>query len=178
MVTAVISNREYIDGLDVVVQIPNWQEAEIESSRHILWDNQWQRVAAVAAHLKSQHPPSFRAVTIACRNGQSKTMWAPKAFRVLMKRKRSGRSSIPSRVKRLRNCWTWLMGCFAMDAHPHKYWRCFCLLKFILQTDLVFNNLPRTYPTNMILRCFTSFLVRQFKSCSFSGIGSSRDRFN
>jgi hypothetical protein len=29
-----------------------------------------------------------------------------------------------------------------------------------------------TYPTNMILRCFTSFLVRQFKSCSFSGIGS------
>jgi hypothetical protein len=27
VVTAVISNREYI-GLDVVVQIPNWQEAE------------------------------------------------------------------------------------------------------------------------------------------------------
>jgi hypothetical protein len=32
VVTAVISNREYIDGLDVVVQIPNWQEAEIEST--------------------------------------------------------------------------------------------------------------------------------------------------
>ena len=28
VVTAVISNREYIDGLDVVVQPPNWQEAE------------------------------------------------------------------------------------------------------------------------------------------------------
>jgi hypothetical protein len=176
VVTAVISNREYIDGLDVVVQTPNWQEAEkaylqmsaqqsytemaqvmerlselisnqsnrleyrkrteiardlveqletegqfphahyafdngvltleltrlieskgkhwvseIESSRHILWDNQWQRVDAVAAHLRSQHPQSFRAVTIACRNGQSKTMWA---FTKVVRLKRYGRKRL------------------------------------------------------------------------------------
>lgn len=176
VVTAVISNREYIDGLDVVVQTPNWQEAEkaylqmsaqqsytemaqvmerlselisyqsnrleyrkrteiardlveqletegqfphahyafdngvltleltrlieskgkhwvseIESSRHILWDNQWQRVDAVAAHLRSQHPQSFRTLTIACRNGQSKTVWA---FTKVIRLKRYGRKRL------------------------------------------------------------------------------------
>jgi hypothetical protein len=65
--------------------------SEIESSRHILWHNQWQRVDAVPAHLKSRYPQSFRAVTIACRNGQSKTMWA---FTKVIRLKRYGRKRL------------------------------------------------------------------------------------
>lgn len=176
VITAVISNREYIDGLEVEVQTPNWEKeekaylqmsaqqsytemaqiaerlvelisyqsnrlayrkrteivrdvvdqleaegqfpyanyafdngvltleltrlieskgkhwvSEIESSRHILWDNQWQRVDAVADHLRQNHPRGFRLVTIACRNGQSKTIWA---FSKVVRLKRYGRKRL------------------------------------------------------------------------------------
>ncbi|MGH2416361.1 MAG: hypothetical protein ACRDEA_22245, partial [Microcystaceae cyanobacterium] len=34
--------------------------SEIEKTRLILWDNQWQQVQAVAQHLRQDHPESFQ----------------------------------------------------------------------------------------------------------------------
>ena len=50
--------------------------SEIESSRLILWHNQWQRVDAVAAGLCQSHPESFRPVTVKKRSGETQQMWA------------------------------------------------------------------------------------------------------
>src|SRR6185503_16535963 len=46
--------------------------SERESSRHILWQDKWQRIDAVATELRQQHPESFRKVTVRCRNGEKK----------------------------------------------------------------------------------------------------------
>ncbi len=37
---------------------------EIEGSRHIMWDSQWQRVERVAEQLKTSHPESFRQKSV------------------------------------------------------------------------------------------------------------------
>lgn len=50
--------------------------SEIESSRLILWHDQWQRVDEVARELRHQHPESFRRVSVRCRNGETKAFWA------------------------------------------------------------------------------------------------------
>jgi hypothetical protein len=50
--------------------------SELESSRHILWQDKWQRIDAVATELRQQHPESFRKVTVRCRNGEKKEYWA------------------------------------------------------------------------------------------------------
>jgi hypothetical protein len=50
--------------------------SEIESSRLILWQDQWRRVDEVAAELRHQHPESFRQVSVRCRNGAQKEFWA------------------------------------------------------------------------------------------------------
>jgi hypothetical protein len=49
--------------------------SELECSRHINWGGQWRRVDAVAAEVRAQHPESFRAVTVKCRNGEAKQYW-------------------------------------------------------------------------------------------------------
>jgi hypothetical protein len=49
--------------------------SELESSRHIHWQGQWQRVDAVAHALRQAHPESFRAVRVHCRNGETKLFW-------------------------------------------------------------------------------------------------------
>lgn len=176
VITAVVSNRELIDGLAVVVQTPNWQAqekgylqmsaqqsysemaqvmqrltellayqrnrlayrkrteiacevveqleregefpqahyafdngvltlalteliernakhwvSEIESSRLIVWNNQWQRVDAVAAGLRQDHPQSFRPVTVKKRNGEQQQMWA---FTKVVRLRRYGRKRL------------------------------------------------------------------------------------
>src|SRR5262245_37951556 len=50
--------------------------SEIESSRLILWKDEWQRVEEMATELRQQHPESFRKVAVRCRNGETKEFWA------------------------------------------------------------------------------------------------------
>lgn len=50
--------------------------SEIESSRLILWNGQWQRVDGVAQTLRQEHPESFRPKVVTCRNGQQREIWA------------------------------------------------------------------------------------------------------
>lgn len=65
--------------------------SEVESSRHILWQDQWRRVAEVAEELQRRHPESFRKVTVHCRNGERKQLWA---FTKSVRLKRYGRKRI------------------------------------------------------------------------------------
>jgi hypothetical protein len=50
--------------------------SEIECSRHILWNDQWQRVDAVERVLRTEHPESFRKTQVRGRNGETKVIWA------------------------------------------------------------------------------------------------------
>jgi hypothetical protein len=65
--------------------------SEVESSRHILWKDHWQRIDTVAAELRQTHPESFRPVQVRCRNGEQKECWA---FTKTVRRKRYGRKRI------------------------------------------------------------------------------------
>ncbi len=65
--------------------------SEVESSRHIMWNNQWQRIDKVAAELRQTHPESFRRVQVRCRNGERKEFWA---FTKTVRLKRYGRKRI------------------------------------------------------------------------------------
>jgi DDE superfamily endonuclease len=49
--------------------------SEVESSRHILWQDDWRRVDDVAMELRQQQPESFRRVIVRCRNGEKKESW-------------------------------------------------------------------------------------------------------
>jgi hypothetical protein len=65
--------------------------SEVERSRHILWQDQWQRIDTVAAELRQTHPESFRPVQVRCRNGEQKEFWA---FTKSVRLKRYGRKRI------------------------------------------------------------------------------------
>jgi hypothetical protein len=65
--------------------------SELECSRHIQWQGQWQRVDTVAHTLQQAHPESFRAVRWHCRNGQTKLLWA---FTKVVRLKRYGRKRL------------------------------------------------------------------------------------
>lgn len=65
--------------------------SEVESSRHILWEDQWQRIDEVAAELRRKHPESFRRVQVRCRNGERKPFWA---FTKSVRLKRYGRKRL------------------------------------------------------------------------------------
>jgi hypothetical protein len=65
--------------------------SELESSRHILWQDRWQRIDEVAATLRQTHPESFRQVQVRCRNGETKECWA---FTKSVRLKRYGRKRI------------------------------------------------------------------------------------
>jgi hypothetical protein len=65
--------------------------SELESSRHILWKDQWRRIDEVAMELRQQHPESFRRVSVRCRNGEQKEFWA---FTKSVRLKRYGRKRI------------------------------------------------------------------------------------
>jgi len=62
--------------------------SELESSRLILWHDQWRRIDEVATELRQTHPESFRKVTVRCRNGKQKEYWA---FSKSVRLKRDGR---------------------------------------------------------------------------------------
>jgi hypothetical protein len=65
--------------------------SEVESSRHILWQDQWQRIAEVATELRQRQPESFRRVQVRCRNGETKECWT---FTKTVRLKRYGRKRI------------------------------------------------------------------------------------
>ena len=65
--------------------------SEIESSRLILWHDQWRRVDDVATELRQQHPESFRPVHVRCRNGETKAFWT---FTKTVRLKRYGRKRL------------------------------------------------------------------------------------
>jgi hypothetical protein len=65
--------------------------SELESSRHILWQDQGRRIAEVERELRQQHPESFRKVVVRCRNGEKKEFWA---FTKSVRLKRYGRNRI------------------------------------------------------------------------------------
>jgi hypothetical protein len=65
--------------------------SELESSRHILWQEKWQRIDDVATELRQNHPESFRKVIVRCRNGERKEFWA---FTKTVRLKRYGRERI------------------------------------------------------------------------------------
>jgi len=65
--------------------------SELESSRLILWQDQWRRIDEVATELRQQHPESFRPVAVRCRNGETKQFWA---FTKSVRLKRYGRKRI------------------------------------------------------------------------------------
>jgi hypothetical protein len=65
--------------------------SELESSRHILWQDKWCRIDAVATELRQKHPESFRKVSVRCRNGEQKEFWV---FTKSVRLKRYGRKRI------------------------------------------------------------------------------------
>ena len=65
--------------------------SELESSRLILWHDQWRRIDEVATELRQQHPESCRPVAVRCRNGETKQFWA---FTKSVRLKRFGRKRI------------------------------------------------------------------------------------
>lgn len=65
--------------------------SEVESSRHILWKDEWRRIEEVATELRQRHPESFRPVQVRCRNGNQKPFWA---FTKSVRLKRYGRKRI------------------------------------------------------------------------------------
>ena len=65
--------------------------SELESSRHILWQDQWRRIDEVTTELRQKHPESFRPVSVRCRNGERKEFWA---FTKSVRLKRYGRKRI------------------------------------------------------------------------------------
>jgi DDE superfamily endonuclease len=65
--------------------------SELESSRHILWNEQWRRIDEVAIALRQTHPESFRPVQVRCRKGEQKQFWA---FTKSVRLKRYGRKRI------------------------------------------------------------------------------------
>jgi hypothetical protein len=65
--------------------------SEVESSRHILWQDAWRRIDEVATELRQAHPESFRYVSVRCRNGVQKEFWA---FTKSVRLKRYGRKRI------------------------------------------------------------------------------------
>jgi hypothetical protein len=65
--------------------------SEIESSRLILWQDEWQRIDGVAKELRERHPESFRKVSVRCRNGEQKEFWA---FTKTVRLKKYGRKRL------------------------------------------------------------------------------------
>ncbi len=65
--------------------------SEIECSRHIQWRGEWKRTDEIQAFLKEEHPETFRAIKVKCRNGEIKQFWA---FTKVVRLKRYGRKRL------------------------------------------------------------------------------------
>jgi hypothetical protein len=61
---------------EVIEKSGKYWVTEIERSRNIMWNGQWQRVAQIAEELQNNHPESFRHKLVRCRNGEQRKIWA------------------------------------------------------------------------------------------------------
>ena len=64
---------------------------EVERSRNIMWNGQWQRVDQVAEELKTKHRESFRHKSVRCRNQEQREIWA---FTKVVRLKKYGRKRL------------------------------------------------------------------------------------
>lgn len=64
---------------------------EIERSRNLMWNGQWQRVERIAEELKTNHPESFSHKLVRCRHGEQREIWA---FTKVVRLKKSGRKRL------------------------------------------------------------------------------------
>ena len=64
---------------------------EVEKSRNVMWNGQWQRVDQVEKELREEHPLSFRQKLVRCRNGEKKEIWA---FSKVVRLKKYGRKRL------------------------------------------------------------------------------------
>ena len=76
---------------ELIEQADKYWVSEIECSRHIFWQERWQRVDGVAKQLRADHPESFRHKSVRCRNGQTKEIWA---FTKVVRLKKYGRKRL------------------------------------------------------------------------------------
>ncbi len=65
--------------------------SELEGTRLIQWQGQWQAVRVVAERLRIEHPEAFRRLSVRMRNGQTKTFWA---FTKVVRLKKYGRKRL------------------------------------------------------------------------------------
>jgi hypothetical protein len=65
--------------------------SEVEKTRLVLWDGQWQQVQALAQHLRQEHPESFRFKKVRCRNHEMREIWA---FSKVVRLKKYGRKRL------------------------------------------------------------------------------------
>lgn len=65
--------------------------SEIEKTRLILWNGQWQQVQAVAEVIRQQHPESFQHKRVRCRNQEIHEIWA---FSKVVRLKKYGRKRL------------------------------------------------------------------------------------
>lgn len=65
--------------------------SEIERTRLILWQGQWQQVQQVAEPLRQAYPDSFRHKRVRCRNGEIREIWA---FTKVVRLKKYGRKRL------------------------------------------------------------------------------------
>jgi hypothetical protein len=65
--------------------------SEIEKTRLILWNGQWQQVQGVAEKLKQEHPESFQHKKVRCRNNEIREIWV---FSKVVRLKKYGRKRV------------------------------------------------------------------------------------
>ena len=75
----------------VIEESGKYWVTEVEKSRNVMWQNQWQRVDKVAAELKDNYPESFRLKQVTCRNGKKKDIWT---FTKVVRLKKYGRQRL------------------------------------------------------------------------------------
>jgi hypothetical protein len=65
--------------------------SELEKTRLILWDGQWQQVQTVAQGLRQAHPERFQSKKVRCRNGEIREIWV---FSKVVRLKKYGRKRV------------------------------------------------------------------------------------
>jgi hypothetical protein len=71
--------------------LANIGKREIEKTRLIVWNGQWQQVQGVAENLKQQHPESFQHKKVRCRNNEIREIWV---FSKVVRLKKYGRKRL------------------------------------------------------------------------------------
>ena len=82
----------HLELIQLIEQAGKHWVSELECSRNVMWEGQWQRIDEVAATLRTQHPESFRGYPVRTRAGVEKKIWA--STKVLRLKKGYGRKRV------------------------------------------------------------------------------------